>query len=281
MIVTPLTTVLGAEIGGLQLRPDLPDGDIDAVRQALLDHKVLFFRGQSLGAAELTALAHRFGEPTPAHPVEPAVEGHPQVLALDSDEGARADVWHSDLTFQERPPLGAMLHAKLIPPVGGDTIWADLAAAYDALSPILRGFLDQLTATHSATKAGGYFAARNSEKTADTTSPLSAALARPVHHPVVRCHPETGRRSVFVNPLFTDKIDGLRRRESDGLLGLIQEAATAPERLVRWRWQEGDLAFWDNRCTMHYALLDFDGRRMMERVALEGDRPQGASRGRQ
>ena len=271
LTVAPLTIVLGAEVIGLDLAHELTPESVAAVRTALLDHKVLFFRDQALDADSLKLLASRFGEPTEAHPVEPSVEGHPEVLALDSDAGARADVWHSDLTFQDRPPLGAMLHAKEVPVVGGDTIWADMAAAYDALSATLRRFLDGLTASHTASKAGGYFAQRD----ASGDKAAATAAAGPVRHPVVRVHPETGRRSLFVNPLFTDRIDGLRRRESDALLAVIQEVAVQPERLVRWRWLEGDLAFWDNRCTMHYALLDFDGRRRMERVALHGDRPAG------
>ena len=270
--VVPVTPVLGAEVNGVVLEPTLADSVIASIRSALLTHKVLFFREQSLDPTSLKALAERFGEPTPAHPVEPSVEGHPEILSLDSDEGARADVWHSDLTFQERPPLGAMLHAEVVPDVGGDTIWTDMAAAYQSLSPPMRTFVDGLTATHSPTKAGGYFADRDAagDKAAQT------AIVQPARHPVVRVHPETGERSLFVNPLFTDKIDGLRRRESDALLALLQEVATRPEGVVRWRWQDGDLAFWDNRCTMHYALLDYGtAKRRMVRVALEGDRPEG------
>ena len=269
--VTPLTTVLGAEIGPVDLGKPIDEGLVAEIRSALLTHKVLFFRDQDLDPEGLTRLARLFGDPTDAHPVEPSVEGHPEVLALDSEEGARADVWHSDLTFQERPPLGALLHAKVVPPVGGDTIWADMAAAFRALSPTVGDFLRGLTASHSATKAGGYFAARDESG----TKAARTAQEAPVHHPVVRVHPETGVPSLFVNPLFTAKIDGLRRRESDALLGLAQDVATAPENLVRWRWRAGDLAFWDNRCTMHYALLDYRDRRRMERVALHGDRPTG------
>ncbi|HEY7946396.1 MAG TPA: TauD/TfdA family dioxygenase, partial [Acidimicrobiales bacterium] len=269
--VTPLTTVLGAELSGIALSPDLDADSVTAIRQALLRHKVLFLRHQSLDPSALTGVARLFGEPTEAHPVEPSVDGHPEVLALDSDEGARADVWHSDLTFQDRPPMGALLHAMVVPAVGGDTIWSDMSATYDALSPTLRRFLDGLTATHSPTKAGGYFSQRDPE--GDKAS--RTAAGEPTHHPVVRVHPETGRRSVFVNPLFTDKIDGLRRRESDALLEVIHQLATAPERLVRWHWREGDVAFWDNRCTMHYALLEFNGPRRMNRVALHGDTPVG------
>ena len=273
--VVPLATTLGAEVRGVDLASALTLDAVNAIRRLLALHKVLFFRAQDLAPEQLTALGRCFGEPTEAHPVEPSVEGHPEVLALDSEEGARADVWHSDLTFQERPPLGALLHAKVVPAVGGDTIWADMAAAHAALSPALQGFLAGLSAAHSAAKAGGYFSARDAagDKAART------AAAEPVHHPVVRRHPETGRLSLFVNPLFTLKIDGLRRRESDVMLDLLQQVATAPEHLVRWRWQAGDLAFWDNRCTMHYALLDYSDRRRMERVALEGDRPVGAARG--
>ena len=197
------------------------------------------------------------------------------MLALDSEEGARADVWHSDLTYQERPPLGAMLHAEVVPDVGGDTVWVDMCAAYDALSPTLRAFLEQQTATHSSAKADGFFATRD---TTGGTKAMANAAAPPMHHPVIRVHPETGKRSVFVNPLFTIKIDGLRRAESDAILALVQEAATRPDAMVRWRWEAGDLAFWDNRCTMHYALRDFgDARRNMLRVALEGDRPVGVN----
>ena len=271
--VVPVTPQLGAELRGVKLHPDLDRAEVDAVRTALLQHKVVFFRHQSLDPAGMTATASLFGQPTPAHPVEPSLEGHPEVLPLDSDEGARADVWHSDLTFQPCPPLGAMLHAETVPDVGGDTIWVDMAAAYEALSAPMRAFLEERTATHSPTKAGGYFAARDA--TAGTKAAETATASS--SHPVVRVHPETGQRALFVNPLFTDRIDGLRRRESDALLALIQETATRPEGMLRWRWEAGDVAFWDNRCTMHYALRDFGtAHRRMIRVALEGDRPVGA-----
>jgi taurine dioxygenase len=272
IVVAPLTTVLGAEVTGVDLSSPLDDPTIAAIRRALLEHKVLLFRKQSLDPTSQARLASRFGELTPAHPVEPSVEGHPEILSLDSDDGARADVWHSDLTFQESPPLGAMLHAVVVPEVGGDTIWTDMAAAYDALSPALQSFLAGLTATHSATKAGDYFAARDTQG----DKAAATAAATPAHHPVVRAHPETGRPSIFVNPLFTTKIDGLRRAESEALLGLLYAIATRPEHQLRWHWSAGDVAFWDNRCTMHYALLDYGNqRRRMERVALEGDRPVG------
>jgi alpha-ketoglutarate-dependent taurine dioxygenase len=271
--IEPLTPTLGAIVTGVNLASDLDSATVVDLRTALLAHKLLFFRGQRLDPPAMTRVAANFGEPTPAHPVEPSVEGHPKVLSLDSEEGARADIWHSDLTFQERPPLGALLHAVEVPEVGGDTIWADTAAAYLQLSKVLRRFLEGLTATHSTAKAGGYFAQRD----ASGDRAARTASAEPIHHPIVRVHPETGAASLFVNPLFTDKIDGLRRRESDAVLSLIYEAATAPEQLCRWRWEAGDVAFWDNRSTMHYTLRDFGAaRRRMIRVALEGDVPIAA-----
>ena len=276
MEARPVSPALGAIVDGVTLTPDMDESTVSDIRSLLLAHKVVWFRGQALDAASLTSVAQRFGTPTPAHPVEPSLEGHPEVLPLDSDEGARADVWHSDLTFQDRPPLGALLHAVEIPEVGGDTIWADMTGAYRSLSESMRSFVDSLAAVHSASKAGGYFSARNS--TGGEAAERTASVVG--RHPVVRVHPETGERSLFVNPLFTDRIEGLRRRESDALLGLLYEIATAPERLVRWRWEAGDVAFWDNRCTMHYALVDFGAnRRRMLRVALEGDDPVGIASG--
>jgi alpha-ketoglutarate-dependent taurine dioxygenase len=272
MDVEAMSPGLGAVVHDVALHPDLPDATVTSIRGAFLRYKVVWFRGQSLDADALTRLAARFGTLTEAHPVEPSLEGHPEVLPLDSEEGARADVWHSDLTFQPCPPLGAILHAVEIPGVGGDTLWADMTSAYRALSAPVQRLLDGLSATHAPTKAGGYFAGR------DATGGEAAARTalEAVHHPVVRRHPETGEPSLFVNPLFTDKLDGVRRRESDVLLAMLYELSTAPERVVRWKWRAGDVALWDNRCTMHYALLDFGAsRRRMLRVALEGDRPVG------
>jgi taurine dioxygenase len=165
-----------------------------------------------------------------------------------------------------------MLHAEVVPDVGGDTVWVDMVSAYEALSPTMQSFLAGLTATHSSAKADGFFATRD---TTGGVATMANAAAPPAHHPVIRVHPETGKRSVFVNPLFTIKIDGLRRAESDALLDVIQDVATRPDGMVRWKWEAGDLAFWDNRCTMHYALADYDFsvRRHMHRTTVAGDVP--------
>ncbi len=272
MEVRPVTPQVGAVVSGVTLGPDLPPETVAGLRSALLDHKVLWCRGQSLGPEELRGFAALFGPVTEAHPVEPSLEGHPEILPLDAAEGARADVWHSDLTFQECPPLGAVLHALEVPPAGGDTLWADMERAHQSLSPTLQDIVGRLWATHTPTRAGGYFADRDASGGSSATTTAAAAA----HHPVVRIHPETGRPALFVNPLFTERIDGLRRRESDLLLGHLYEVATAPEGLVRWHWEPGDVALWDNRCTMHYALLDFgSARRRLLRAAVAGDRPVG------
>jgi alpha-ketoglutarate-dependent sulfate ester dioxygenase len=175
-----VSPALGAVVEGVRLSPELDDTTVAGIRGALLRHKVVWFRGQSLDAAALTAVATRFGTPTEAHPVEPSLEGHPEVLPLDSEEGARADVWHSDLTFQERPPAGAILHALEVPPVGGDTLWADLSGAYLSLSSRLRAFVDGLTATHSPAKAGGYFAQRDATGGEAGTRVAMTATSHPV-----------------------------------------------------------------------------------------------------
>ena len=238
--VVPLTTVLGAEITGVGLTPDLDDLVVARMRAALLDHKVVFLRNQSLDPASLAGVARRFGEPTEAHPVEPSVEGHPEVLSLDANEGARADVWHSDLTFQPRPPMGAMLHARVVPAVGGDTLWSDMAATYTALSP---------PSACSSRPSPPPTPRPRRRGTSPSGTPTASGRRPPPPpptriDPVVRVHPRPAVRAVFVNPLFTERIDGLRRAENDALLGLIQEVATRPEHVVRSHSRAGDVALW-------------------------------------
>jgi taurine dioxygenase len=180
--------------------------------------------------------------------------------------------WHTDVTFVETPPLGSLLHAQVIPERGGDTQWADLVDAYAALSAPLRGLVDHLEAVHDARRAFGYVVLDDPE--GHGRERLEGL--RPVTHPVVRVHPETGDRALFVNPTFTSHIVGLTPTESATLLRLLYDHIAEPERVVRWRWQVGDLAFWDNRATAHYAVLDYaDQPRRLHRITLEGDRPFG------
>ena len=274
-----LTGSIGAVVHGVDLTSANDDATVAVVRAALLRWRVLFLRDQHVSPTEQVRFARWFGELTPAHPLQGGLDDdHPEVLVLDSRDyklgiGDRGEAtsynnrWHTDVTFSARPPLASILAAKEIPERGGDTLWADLVAAYEALSPGFRQLVDPLVAVHDATRTFDRFQAEDGRG--------QVAAMAPVRHPVVRVHPETGERGLFVNPVFTAHIDGLSRLESERLLGLLYDHITAPERVVRWRWRAGDVAIWDNRATSHYAAADYHGPRVMHRVTVAGDRPFG------
>jgi taurine dioxygenase len=283
--IVPLTSTIGAEVRGLDVNAGLAEAEVEAVHAALLAYRVVFLREQHVTPSQQVAFGRRFGALTPAHPLVGGLDdGHPEVLVLDSSDyplgvGTRGngtsynDRWHTDVTFSERPPLASILSAKQIPPRGGDTLWADLVAAYATLSPPVQRLLDGLVAVHDASATFNRF------RTDDPDGANRARLATldPVRHPVVRVHPETGERGLFVNPTFTVAIDGLSELESSSLLEMLYRHMTAPEHVVRWRWQTGDLVMWDNRATAHYAAADYTERRLMHRVTVAGDRPYGVS----
>jgi taurine dioxygenase len=280
--IAPLSGTIGAEIRDIDLHQALDPETLGAVRQALLDYKVIFFPGQHLSPAEHKAFAASFGEITVAHPVIPGLEHHKDVFEIDYTKArnlvGRTDGeyddrenWHTDVTFVETPPLGSILNAIVIPKAGGDTLWADTQAAYEGLSAPLREFVDGLTAVHDGTRSFGKLlqAVGQGEWDGKTFTELVQ-----VEHPVVRTHPETGRRNLFVNPGFTKRIKGLKPKESDAVLQFLYRHMTTPEYVVRYRWEEGDLGFWDNRTTMHYAVYDYgDAHRVIQRVTIRGDRP--------
>lgn len=281
--VESLTGTLGAVIHGADLSQPLHAAQVAAIRSALLGHRVVFFRDQQLTPTQQVAFARNFGTLTPAHPLVGGLDGeHPEVLQLDSADyplgvGSRGkgtsynNRWHTDVTFSATPPAFAILVGKVIPARGGDTLWADLIDAYRTLSLPIRSLLDDLVATHDASATFNRFRAE------DPTGEQRAKLAdlSPVRHPVVRVHPETGERGLFVNDTFTAGIDGLEPAESDAILQLLYSHVIAPERTVRWHWREGDVAFWDNRSTSHYAAADYTERRVMHRITIAGDRPVG------
>ncbi len=272
--ITPLNPTIGAVVGGIDLRDDPGEGVIDDLRAALLAHKVLFFEGQSLTPLQHRDFAARFGE-LHTHPLYPGDETAPQIMLLDNHDANPSDNdhWHTDVTFLERPAMGALLYARELPPTGGDTLWSSMTAAYRALSPSLRGWLDGLSAVHDFVHA---FPADGLAGAAAGRERYEAARAEhpPVIHPVVRTHPETGEPGLFVNSVFTSRIKGLRREESRMLLDFLFAHIQRPEFCVRWRWTPGSLAFWDNRCTQHYAVSDYlPHRRLMGRATIEGDRP--------
>ena len=252
------------------------DEQVLAVRRALAEHKVLFFSGQhGLDPDSQVALGRRLGQVTESHPVVPGVdERHPEIYALDSAEGGFADVWHTDVTFVRRPPLGSVLRAVILPPTGGDTQWADAQLAYESLSAPVKRLADELVAVHDGTREFGYYLAQRQARTQWEGEQYRAL--EPVEHPVVRVHPETGRKGLFVNPGFTSHIKGVSEAESRYLLDLFYAHITKPEHIVRHRWAVGDVAMWDNRSTLHYANRDYgDQRRVMHRMTLRGDEPYG------
>jgi alpha-ketoglutarate-dependent taurine dioxygenase len=272
-----LEPTIGARVHGVDLTR-ATDDQVRALRAALAEYKVLFFSGQhDLHPDSQIALGRRLGEVTESHPVVPGVdENHPEIYELDSNTGGFADIWHTDVTFVRRPPLGSVLRAVVLPPTGGDTQWADLELAYDSLSEPVRRLADQLVAVHDGNREWGYYLAQREERTKWEGEEFTALV--PIEHPVVRVHPETGRRSLFVNPGFVSHIAGVSDAESRYLLDLFYAHITKPEHIVRHRWSVGDVVMWDNRSTVHYANRDYgDQRRVMHRITLRGDAPVGTA----
>ncbi|MEU0546327.1 TauD/TfdA family dioxygenase [Micromonospora sp. NPDC005979] len=269
----PLGPHFGALVHGMDLAT-ATDDEIVALRAALVDRKVLFLRDQRLDDDAQVRLGRRIGELTASHPVVGGVdEAHPEVYALDSTDNGFADVWHTDVTFMKRPPLGSILRPVTLPPTGGDTNWADAQLAYDSLSEPVRRLVDHLTAVHDGTREFGYYLA---QRGGNVWEGQPVSRLDPVEHPVVRVHPETGRRGIFVNPGFTSHIVGVSDAESRAILDLLYAHLTKPEHIVRHRWRPGDVALWDNRSTAHYANRDYGSeRRVMHRITLRGDIPRG------
>jgi alpha-ketoglutarate-dependent taurine dioxygenase len=282
--VRPLSGTIGAEIRGVDLRKPLDPHAVAELRELWLHYKVVFFPEQHLVPRDHVAFARSFGDPTRAHPVVPGrIAEHPEILVLDTAvaraskeyaptrERSRDQGWHTDVTFVATPPTGSILSGRVVPEAGGDTLWADTQAAYEGLDEPIRRLVDGITAVHDGTRTFGGFLAAGSRVEWDDE--VLGTLA-PTEHPVVRTHPETGKRSLFVNPQFTSHIVGLSGRDSSALLGMLYAHMVVPEYTVRWKWRAGDVAFWDNRSTMHYATQDYgDAHRIMHRVTLRGDRP--------
>lgn len=269
--IDPLTPAIGAEISGLDLSKPLDSETLDAVYQALLDHQVVFFRDQDLPPAAQLAFAESFGEIDKPHPIYPHAEGHPNVVLLKHGPDHKPDTneWHTDLTFYQEPPFASVLYALEVPESGGDTLWANMAAAYDALPPEIKSHIDGLEAIHDM----GDF--RNDFLAAGGLDGLNQAMARQgsAVHPVAPRHPVTGRRCLFVNHPFTRLITNMNLRESDRLLRYLFDHIAQPEFQVRFRWRPGSLAMWDNRVTQHYAVDDYRPQgRTMHRVTVVRDR---------
>jgi taurine dioxygenase len=266
--VAPVTPVIGAEIGGVDLSGPLDEATFDEVHAALMDHLVIFLRDQRVTPEQHKDFGRRFGE-LHIHPAAPAPEGHPEILLIHADENSRhvaGHGWHSDVSCDEAPPMGSILYLTQVPDSGGDTMFASMYAAYEALSDKMQAFLSSLTAMHESEHVyrGRYGL---EERLRDGNYPSA-------EHPVVRTHPVTGRKGLFVNSGFTRRIVGMKPAESRNLLDFLFDHIRAPEFHCRFRWQANSIAFWDNRCTQHHALWDYWPEvRHGHRVTIDGDRP--------
>jgi taurine dioxygenase len=271
--VAPVAGALGAEIHGVDLGRGLTDETVAEIRRAWLTHLVVFFRDQTLDTDAFLAFARRIGEPV-EYPFVKGLEGYPEVIAiakLPHETVNFGGVWHSDTAYLERPPMATMLVAREVPPFGGDTLWANMYAAFDSLSPGLRRLLEPLRAVNTSAMAD--VSKTREDRIKD--SGYEDAREYVAEHPVVRTHPETGRRSLYVNPAHTERFVDMTPEESRPLLEHLYQNAIRPEHTVRFRREVGSLALWDNRCTWHNPINDYHGyTRVMNRITLAGDAPR-------
>jgi taurine dioxygenase len=275
----PTTPAIGADLSGLDLSKPLSDDERQDVLDALHAFQVVFFHDQRLSNAELSAFARLFGEPQPANESSfDKDEAFPEIDVLAFGGGRRPyntqELWHTDFSGRAMPTLGSVLYCLEAPSSGGDTIWASGTAAYDALSDKMKAYLDGMQAEHRTIKAFGDEIRSNLWKDEKGRKRLQELQALPpAEHPVIRTHPVTGRKALFINEGFTERLLGVSRKESDAVLGYLFEHTRVPEFQVRFRWKAGDLAVWDNRVTQHYAVSDYTERRVMHRITIRGDRP--------
>lgn len=265
---------LGAEISGVDLSRPLPPEDLGALRRLWLEHLVIFFRGQALTEKQYLAFAGQFGEPV-EYPFVKGLEGYPRIIEvkkLEHERAAFGAIWHSDTAYLERPPMASMLLARELPPFGGDTLFANMYLAFDSLSGGMKQLLQDLKAVNSSAKADVTKTREDRIRDAGTEEAKKAYAAE---HPVVRTHPETGRKALFVNPAHTVRFAGWTEDESAPLLKFLFDQQVKPEFTCRFQWQPGSIALWDNRCAQHNPVNDYHGyRRLMHRITLAGDVPR-------
>lgn len=269
--VKPISKSLGAELYGVDLCKDLSTEIYAEIRRLLIKHQVIFFRDQDISPQQHKSLAESFG-PLQTHPAYETVEGYPEITILEStaEKPSKIEVWHSDMTFRKHPPLGSVLRAKICPPKGGDTMWASMSAAYDGLSKGLQEFLSTLNAEHDFS-----YGFKESLAEPGGKERLAKAVEEnpPVLHPVIRTHPESNQKVIFVNALFTTKITGLPEKESSAILEFLYDHIISQEYTCRFHWEPNSIAIWDNRSTQHKPINDyFPAHRLLERIAIDGDK---------
>ena len=272
--VVPVAGALGAEINGIDIGADLGNDVIAGLRQALLDHQVIFFRDQDVSPAQHAAFSARFGE-LDIYPFVKGLADHPEIVEVEKKEDEKVNFggfWHTDTPYLAEPSLGSILIAREVPAWGGDTEWASTYLAYEALSPGMQQMLDGLMAVNAAGK--GVVAATRAHRAAEKGTGQSEA-AKVALHPIVRTHPETGRKALYCSPAHVVTIDGMSEAESAPILDYLFRLQTRAEFTCRFRWRAGSVAFWDNRATLHNPLNDYHGQyRLMHRTTLKGDRPR-------
>ena len=275
LAVRRIAGALGAEISGVDLSKDLSDGTVADIRRAWLEHLVIFFREQDLPPARFLAFARRFGEPI-EYPFVKGLDDFPEiipVLKLPNETINFGGIWHSDTTYLDVPPMASMLVAREVPEAGGDTEFANMYLAYESLSAGMRRLLDGLVAINSSAAAD---VSRTREDRIKDSARADAKKEYVAAHPVVRVHPETGRRALYVNVAHTVRFDGMTPEESAPLLKFLYAHQTRAELTCRFVWRPGSLAFWDNRCAQHNAINDYQGqKRLLHRITLAGDKPTG------
>ncbi|MDA1101947.1 MAG: TauD/TfdA family dioxygenase [Proteobacteria bacterium] len=271
--VRPITGSIGAEIGGVDISQDLSVATIAEIRRALLDHLVIFLRDQEITPAQQLAFVSHFGEPD-TYPFVKGLADYPQItpiLKLPDETVNFGGIWHSDTVYLPEPPMATVLYAKQLPPTGGDTLFANQYLAYESLSVPFRNILDGLTAINSAAK--GSAAQTRSNRVADAGTGLAAVVLEAAH-PVVRTHPETGRKALYVNTGHTVRFKGMTEAESAPILDFLYRHQIKPEFCCRFTWRPASIAFWDNRCAQHYPVNDYHGHtRLLHRITLKGDKP--------
>jgi len=267
--VTPLTPAIGGEVSGIDLRQPLDETTFRNLQDALTRYQVLFFRDQDISVEAQMALGTWFGELV-AHPNDPGLEAHPEIMIIHADGNSKrvaGESWHSDVSCEEEPPMGSILRIHTVPEAGGDTLFASMYAAYEALSDPMMRFLHGMTAVHDGTP---YYRSVN------------VRIGRDDHgreypraeHPIVRTHPISGRKALFVNSMFTTHVVGLTRKESEAVLGFLYDHVAQPRFQCRFSWRKNSMAFWDNRCVQHEAIWDYwPQTRSGYRVTIKGERP--------
>ena len=269
-----ITPTIGAEISNIDLSQDLSEEKLDQIYQDLIDYKVIFFRNQEISPKNHIALAKSFGEIEPPHPVYPHVKDFPEIVLLENDANNPPDTdeWHTDVTFKSDPAFASILYSKIIPPSGGDTLWCSLSAIYEALPDDTKKYLETLRAVHDMGSFRNNFIDDDNEKSAQNVNEGFQKFGNAIH-PMVKVHPISKNKLLYINPGFTSQIVGMNMTDSNNLLTYLFNFMNKPEFQIRFKWSANTIAIWDNRCTMHYAIGDYmPHHRQMNRITVLNDK---------